>query len=92
MPSREMVIVENVNCPGRASHVDAVKYNAMKKALLKVLPGKPPGLLSGKCLTRFRRIFPKNYGPMDRNHIGGPRRFSWTLRPGMFSSELRTSR
>ena len=44
MPAREMVVVENVNCPGRTANVDAVKYSAMKKALLKVLPRKPPGL------------------------------------------------
>lgn len=36
--------VENVNVPGYVTRVDKAKYMAMKKALLKVLPRKPPGL------------------------------------------------
>lgn len=38
------VVVENVLSPGRTYTVDAKKYNAMKSALLKVLPKKAPGL------------------------------------------------
>ena len=44
MTKRKMVAVENINCPGKSSNVDAEKYKAMKKALLKVLPKKTPGL------------------------------------------------
>ena len=42
--SKQQVAVENVNCPGQTSNVDAEKYNAMRKALLKVLPRNQPGL------------------------------------------------
>ncbi len=39
----EKISVENVNVPGSQNRVDAEKYNEMKTAMLKVLPGKAPG-------------------------------------------------
>ena len=44
MPKSEKIEVENVNCPGQLSNVNAEKYLAMRKVLLQVLPHKPPGL------------------------------------------------
>ena len=41
---RDTVVVENVNVPDYSQRVDAIKYVAMKAALLKVLPGGPPGM------------------------------------------------
>ena len=41
---RPSIDVKNVNVPGYTHKVDAIKYEAMKEALLKVLPKKPPGL------------------------------------------------
>ena len=41
---RSSIDVKNVNVPGYTHKVDAIKYEAMKKALLKVLPKKAPGL------------------------------------------------
>ena len=41
---RSSIDVKNVNVPGYTHRVDAIKYEAMKEALLKVLPKKPPGL------------------------------------------------
>jgi hypothetical protein len=38
------VEVENINHPGQQRSVDAAKYEAMRRALLKVLPERPPGL------------------------------------------------
>ncbi len=40
----EKIEVENVNTPGKTTNVDAAKYNATKKAFLKALPKKSPGL------------------------------------------------
>lgn len=40
----EHVSVENVNHPGTSRRVDAAKYRAMRRALLKVLPSRSPGL------------------------------------------------
>jgi hypothetical protein len=42
--ARQMVTVANVNIPGYSHQVDALKYAAMKTALLAVLPTAPPGL------------------------------------------------
>ena len=38
------IAVENVNVPGHTTRVDAAKYAAMKTAILKILPAKPPGI------------------------------------------------
>jgi hypothetical protein len=40
----ERITVENVNVPGRTSRVNAAKYQAMKEAMLQVLPREQPGL------------------------------------------------
>lgn len=42
--STARVAVENVNHPGRTRLVDASRYQAMRRALLKALPSKGPGL------------------------------------------------
>lgn len=44
MPATARVLVENVNTPGRTTNLDAVKYAAMRDALLQALPAAPPGL------------------------------------------------
>ena len=38
------VVVENVNHPGKTRRADATHYSAMKRAVLKVLPRRSPGL------------------------------------------------
>ena len=38
------VAVENVNHPGKVEHLDAAMYDAMKRAILQVLPSGKPGL------------------------------------------------
>jgi len=40
----DRIIVENVNVPGRTTRVSAIMYEAMKQAMLKVLPSEGPGL------------------------------------------------
>ena len=42
--ARKTVEVENVNHPGQVKLVDAAMYDAMRQALLKILPKTPPGL------------------------------------------------
>jgi uncharacterized protein (DUF2235 family) len=42
----EKIEIENVVSPGRTYRVDADKFNAMKRAFLKVLPAKSPGSTS----------------------------------------------
>lgn len=40
----EKIAVENVNTPGRLTHVNRAKYEAMKAAMLATLPKAAPGL------------------------------------------------
>jgi hypothetical protein len=37
------IAIENVNHPGRTSNVDAAMYEAMRKAVLDVVPAREPG-------------------------------------------------
>jgi hypothetical protein len=38
------IAVQNVNIPGYTHLVDAAMYNAMRKAVLKAMPARAPGL------------------------------------------------
>jgi hypothetical protein len=40
----DKIEIENINTPGRTERVNRAKYEAMRKALLKILPDTPPGL------------------------------------------------
>jgi hypothetical protein len=42
--NEDKITVENVNVPGKTSRVNAAKYQAMKDAMLRVLPKNEPGL------------------------------------------------
>ncbi|MEM8781629.1 MAG: hypothetical protein AAGE65_02140 [Planctomycetota bacterium] len=54
MGQAEKVEVENVNVPGHTARVDAIKYYAMRDALLKVLPKTAPGLTQKQMLEAVR--------------------------------------
>ena len=45
------IVVENIKHPGKSRAVDARKYQAMRRALLKVLPPRAPGLTLADTLT-----------------------------------------
>jgi len=40
----EKIAVENINTPGKTTHVDRAKYTAMKVAMLATLPKAAPGM------------------------------------------------
>ncbi|HUQ35204.1 MAG TPA: hypothetical protein VM144_02385 [Aestuariivirga sp.] len=48
MTKSQKIEIENVLSPGHVVRVDADKYEAMKRAFLKVLPKKPPGLTAAE--------------------------------------------
>ena len=54
MSKHEKIAVENVNVPGQTSNVDAAKYQAVKKAMLRVLPDKSPGLTHAELCTEMK--------------------------------------
>jgi hypothetical protein len=57
------VRVENVNVPGRAVRLDAGKYDTMKRAMLKVLPRKAPGLTQTDIRKAVVRHLPAKLFP-----------------------------
>jgi hypothetical protein len=59
----DRVTVRNVNVPGYETRVDRRKYEAMKKALLKVLPRKAPGLTQAEMLEAVRARLPAELFP-----------------------------
>lgn len=40
----DKIQIQNVNTPGRVERVDRAKYDAMREALLSILPLEAPGL------------------------------------------------
>ena len=42
--AQDRIEVENVNTPGRTTRLNRAKYEAMRDALLAVLPSGPPGM------------------------------------------------
>lgn len=63
------VIVENVNVPGYTHAVDAAHYEAMKKALLQVLPREGPGLTQAEMWTKLAAVADPKLFP-DRGKVG----------------------
>jgi len=53
------VEVRNVNVPGYVTKVDRAKYEAMKKAMLKALPKKPPGLTQREIRDAVHPLLPE---------------------------------
>jgi hypothetical protein len=63
MAQQDKIAVENVNYPGGSRLVDRAMYDAMKKAYLKVLPGKSPGLTLAEISVRLSRELPQELYP-----------------------------
>ncbi len=57
------VVVQNVNVPGYTHPVDATMYSAMRKALLKALPSRSPGLTQSEILKRLVPFLPADLFP-----------------------------
>ncbi|MFM8236773.1 MAG: DUF6958 family protein [Actinomycetota bacterium] len=57
------VPIENVNVPGRITHVDAEKYAAMRQSILRVTPKAPPGLTAAEMIERVRPHLPEELWP-----------------------------
>ena len=55
--------VRNVNVPGYVTKVDKAKYEGMKKAMLKALPKKPPGLTQQEIRDAVLRLLPESEFP-----------------------------
>ncbi len=57
------VTVENINVPGYTSTVDAAMYRAMHRALVRILPARPPGLTQAEMIDAVIPYLPKDLFP-----------------------------
>ncbi len=70
-PKPARVRIENVNHPGKSTHVDAGMYHAMRTALLDVLPGTSPGMTQSQMRDAVVPKLPQDLFP------GGARAGWW---------------
>ena len=68
----KMIEVENVNHPGRVKRLEADRYEAMRRAFLKILPRTLPGLTAGEIQERVIAHLPEELFP------GGAKAGWWT--------------
>jgi len=66
---RKMIVAHNVNVPGYTHKVDATMYDAMRKAMLKMLPRKAPGMTQAEMWQGVAAYAPKTLFP-DSGKIG----------------------
>lgn len=59
----EKIEIENIVSPGHKYRVDRVKYEAMRKALLAVLPAAAPGLTVAETKEKLLPLLPKDLFP-----------------------------
>ncbi len=59
----EKIEIRNAVSPGHVYRVDKAKYEAMKSALLSVLPGEAPGLTVAEAKTALLPRLPQELFP-----------------------------
>ena len=69
----DKIEVENINTPGRTERLDRAKYEAMRDALLPVLPAEPPGL---KVAEAKAALLPH----LDQDLFRGGAKAGWWLK------------
>ena len=69
----EKIEIENVGQPGKTYRVDADKFNAMRAAVLKVLPGAAPGMAVADLIAAVKPHLPLDLFP------GGEKAGWWVM-------------
>ena len=59
----DKIEIENINVPGRTERVNRAKYEAMRRALLAVLPDAPPGLKVPEAKAALLPLLPDELFP-----------------------------
>ena len=62
-PKPKTILIENVNHPGQTTPVDATKYAAMRRAMLKAVPKRSPGLTAAEIYARLLPLLPAVHFP-----------------------------
>jgi hypothetical protein len=61
--AEDKITVKNVNVPGHTTRVSKAMYDAMKRAMWRVLPSKPPGLTQNEIREAVVPYLPKDLFP-----------------------------
>lgn len=69
----DRIAIENFTSPGRAYNVDRAKYEAMREALLAVLPASEPGLTVADAKQRLLPL-------LDEKLFPGGAKAGWWLK------------
>ena len=64
----DLVPTRTPNVPGHVRLVDRTKYEAMKKAVLRVTPRRGPGLTGNEMIAAVGKIAPKDLFPGHTYH------------------------
>ena len=59
----EKIVIENINKPGYTERVNREKYEAMRTALLSVLPKSSPGLTAAEAKDALIPLLPQSLFP-----------------------------
>lgn len=78
----EKIEIENVNTPGRTERVNRTKYEAMRAALLAVLPGSAPGLTVAEAREKLVPLLPEALFP-------GGAKAGWWLKAAQLDLEAK---
>ena len=61
-PEKRIVQTLNVNAPGKTYPRDADKYEAARKAFLKVMPKTGPGVTQSEMMALMKKSMPASFG------------------------------
>lgn len=81
MPA-DKIEIENVVSPGHVTRVDRRKYEAMRTALLSVLPKGAPGLTVAEAKQRLLPLLPQDLFP-------GGEKAGWWLKAAQLDLEAK---
>ena len=80
--SDDKIEIENFTSPGRTYRVDRAKFEAMRDALLSVLPDTLPGLTVAEAKTMLLPLLPKDLFP-------GGEKAGWWLKAAQLDQEAK---
>lgn len=78
----DKIEIENVMSPGRTQRVNRAKYEAMRKALLSVLPVHSPGLTVAEAKEELLQHLPQTLFP-------GGEKAGWWLKAAQLDLEAK---
>ena len=82
MAGAEKIEIENVTSPGRTYRVDRAKFEAMRDALLGVLPDVAPGLTVAEAKAALLPRLPEDLFP-------GGEKAGWWLKAAQLDQEAK---